>query len=69
VHGTWPKANADWWRAKIDANKQRDLDTNRKLQTLAWRVIRVWEHEDMIEAAARICAAVSSAEDRRAKGC
>src|SRR5262249_39617381 len=23
-HGTWPKANASWWRDKIEANQQRD---------------------------------------------
>src|SRR5438445_11107238 len=27
VHGTWPKTNAKWWRAKIEANRQRDADT------------------------------------------
>src|SRR5687768_248615 len=24
LHATWPKANADWWRAKILANRERD---------------------------------------------
>jgi DNA mismatch endonuclease (patch repair protein) len=27
-HGTWPKNNADWWRAKIEANSSRDRDTD-----------------------------------------
>src|SRR5512132_850639 len=22
-HASWPKANADWWRAKIEANQRR----------------------------------------------
>lgn len=30
-HATWPKANADFWRSKILANKERDLDTDRRL--------------------------------------
>src|SRR5688500_5061194 len=30
-HGTWPKANADWWRAKIEGNRRRDEDTDQKL--------------------------------------
>jgi DNA mismatch endonuclease, patch repair protein len=45
-HGTWPKANADWWRAKIAANQQRDRDTDRMLRASGWRVMRFWEHSD-----------------------
>lgn len=54
VHGTWPKANADWWREKLEANKARDADTDRKLRDVGWTPIRVWEHEDPQEAADRI---------------
>lgn len=54
VHGTWPKANADWWRAKIEKNIERDRDTDRVLEEAGWRVIRVWEHEDSTVAAERI---------------
>src|SRR6266851_3436268 len=24
VHGTWPKSSSDWWRKKIEANRDRD---------------------------------------------
>jgi DNA mismatch endonuclease (patch repair protein) len=58
VHGTWPKANGDWWRAKIEANRERDRDTDRRLTAAAWRVIRVWEHEDVASAVARVEAAL-----------
>jgi DNA mismatch endonuclease (patch repair protein) len=51
-HGTWPKANAEFWAAKIKRNKERDADTNRRLKEADWKVIRVWEHEDP-EAAAK----------------
>src|SRR5699024_10075152 len=27
-HATWPKRNAEFWRQKIEANRQRDTDTN-----------------------------------------
>lgn len=53
-HGTWPKNNADWWRAKIEANIARDRDTDRRLEELGWRVIRVWEHESIDIAADRL---------------
>ena len=53
-HGTWPKNNADWWRSKIEANVARDRDTDDRLNAAGWRVVRVWEHEDVTEAAERI---------------
>jgi DNA mismatch endonuclease (patch repair protein) len=60
-HGTWPKQNAEWWRAKIEGNRRRDADTDAKLDEQAWTVIRVWEHEDPAEAAEAIAVAVDSA--------
>jgi DNA mismatch endonuclease, patch repair protein len=53
-HGTWPKSNADWWREKIEANVRRDRDTDSQLVQAGWLSIRVWGHEDPIEAASRI---------------
>lgn len=46
-----PKANADYWRAKIDRNRLRDA---RHLQTLSaqgWSALVVWECELKNEAA------------------
>lgn len=59
-HGTWPKANENFWRAKILANKARDADTNTRLRERGWLVIRVWEHEDTAPAARRIARSVRS---------
>lgn len=59
-HGTWPKANAQFWRAKILANMERDADTNVRLRDLGWVVIRVWEHEDPSVAATHIARQVRS---------
>jgi DNA mismatch endonuclease, patch repair protein len=50
-HGTSPKANAVWWRAKLDANVQRDRDTDRRLEEAGWTPVRIWEHEDPVRAA------------------
>lgn len=55
-HGTWPKENADWWRAKIEANVARDRDTDARLVQDGWFVLRVWEHEVPDEAVARLLA-------------
>lgn len=57
-HATSPKANGAWWAAKLAANVARDQDTDRRLAEAGWQVVRVWEHEDMEAAAARVVAVV-----------
>jgi DNA mismatch endonuclease (patch repair protein) len=59
-HGTTPKANRRWWRDKIEANQTRDRDTDDRLEAMGWLPVRVWEHEDVQEAAERIANAVHS---------
>ena len=53
-HGTIPKANRDWWIAKLEANERRDRATDEQLTTMGWTVLRVWEHESVADAADRI---------------
>lgn len=53
-HASWPNSNAQFWRDKIEANRARDADTDRRLSASGWRVIRVWAHERAGEAAERI---------------
>lgn len=56
-HGNVPKANRDWWRAKLEGNVERDRDTDRQLREAGWRVIRIWEHEvraNLVAAADRV---------------
>ena len=60
-HGTVPDRNSEWWRWKISRNQARDADTDAKLSALGWRVIRIWEHENVSTAVERIRRAVSSA--------
>ena len=50
-HATWPASNAEWWRTKIERNQQRDLATDAVLSAAGWEVIRIWEHDDPVEAA------------------
>lgn len=40
-----PKANADYWRAKIDRNRTRDSAVQARLVALGWRPVIVWECE------------------------
>lgn len=55
-HGTWPKANAAWWRAKLEGNIERDKRVNEALTDEGWKVIRIWEHETGALASSRIAA-------------
>ncbi|MFZ0495846.1 MAG: very short patch repair endonuclease [Methylocella sp.] len=64
-HASWPKSNAQFWREKIETNRARDADTDRRLQTSGWRVVRVWSHESAGEAAERIKDIVRTAGRRQ----
>ncbi len=46
-----PKANRDYWLAKVGRNRARDADTGDALQALGWRVETLWECEMKDEAA------------------
>lgn len=46
--------NAEFWRTKIEGNRARDAETDRLLGEAGWTVVRVWEHEDPVDACARI---------------
>jgi DNA mismatch endonuclease (patch repair protein) len=61
VHATWPKKNAEFWRQKIETNRLRDIDTNERLRSLGWTVLRFWEHESPTEAAATVSHVVAKA--------
>jgi DNA mismatch endonuclease (patch repair protein) len=60
THGTWPKANAAWWRQKIEENIRRDRHTDAVLLDAGWRVMRFWEHDDVTSAAAKIARVIEA---------
>lgn len=43
VDGTMPKTNREYWKNKIESNKQRDERNKKKLQKMGWSVMTVWE--------------------------
>jgi len=65
-HGSMPRANETWWRDKLDRNRARDADTQRRFEEAGWSVLRVWEHELTAEAADRVEAAVRDSIARQA---
>lgn len=46
AHYVEPKANVDYWRPKINRNRDRDLETTQRMQDAGWVVMRFWEHEE-----------------------
>jgi DNA mismatch endonuclease, patch repair protein len=68
-HGRSPGRNTDYWGPKLRGNVARDRRVNEVLEADGWRVVRVWEHEDVVEAGERIASIVSArrAERRQAK--
>lgn len=40
-----PKANRDYWVAKVARNRARDISTRDQLEALGWRVETIWECE------------------------
>lgn len=58
AHGSKPRRNASWWRAKIKRNRLRDAETTERVRRHGWTVIRVWEHQDPQQVATRIAKTV-----------
>jgi DNA mismatch endonuclease (patch repair protein) len=65
VHGTLPKANAKFWSEKLAGNVQRDRANTKLLEDLGWKVFRIWEHEDPVQAADRVMAYVEAVTPQR----
>lgn len=50
-HQHMPKRNTDYWVPKLAANVERDRRVDLALAKDGWVVLRVWEHEDPMDAA------------------
>jgi DNA mismatch endonuclease (patch repair protein) len=46
-HGRYPATNDWYWSPKLRRNMERDRIVNAALRDANWRVIRIWEHEDL----------------------
>ncbi|WP_228374241.1 very short patch repair endonuclease [Demequina phytophila] len=63
IHGTFPRANSDYWLPKLQRNRERDAETTALLTDAGWLVLRFWEHEDPATVARTIVAAVLERRD------
>lgn len=64
IHGRVPRANHDYWRAKLGRNSERDARNNETLEAVGWSVLRFWEHDPVDEAVATIVRGVRRGEGR-----
>jgi DNA mismatch endonuclease (patch repair protein) len=62
IHGTLPKSNRDWWSTKLALNTQRDRRNDEALRVAGWRVVRIWEHEQIRQAADLVESRVAMAD-------
>lgn len=42
-HFRLPQSRREWWTAKIDGNRARDLRNENALRALGWHVVTIWE--------------------------
>lgn len=64
---SWEHKVSDFWKQKINKNRERDIRNHRKLKEMGWTVIRLWQHDlerDFQECIERIRAAVNEARSR-----
>ena len=65
-HYQRPVRNAEYWSSKVATTCERDLSVTTELNSLGWRVVRVWEHEVercLKEVVDRICAEVAAGSE------
>jgi DNA (cytosine-5)-methyltransferase 1 len=70
-HGTTPKANTQFWRDKLAANRARDVATTAAMEAEGWLVLRFWEHDDVAGAARAVydrLQAIRSSRDGNGNG-
>lgn len=44
-HLRMPKQNKNYWKKKIERNKQRDQEVSHHYKDKGWKIIRIWEHQ------------------------
>ncbi len=64
---SWEDKVSDFWKKKINRNRERDAANHRKLRQMEWTVIRLWQHDveaDFDACIDRILAAVRGHEEK-----
>lgn len=59
-HHTVARSNATFWAEKVRRNRERDRDTDERLEVDGWMILRAWEHEPPADIAQRVIEAVKA---------
>lgn len=59
THGHTPKANTHYWAPKLERNRDRDARVTAALEADGWKVLRIWEHEELSVATERVTQAIA----------
>lgn len=60
IHGSTPTRNSGYWTPKLRRNIERDRDTDARLAQAGWKVVRVWEHEELAGAVTKVVEALQA---------
>ena len=56
----WRDKLSEKWEAKIEGNRRRDGRNRRRLKRMGWKVIRLWEHQLVVDADACVVRVVQT---------
>lgn len=59
-HGNVPRVNKNYWVQKFQRNRDRVVRVDEALTSAGWRIVRIWEHEDVAAAAIRVITRLDS---------
>src|SRR5699024_747722 len=45
IHGKIPKSNIEFWKKKLQRNRERDDEVTHYYKERNWNIMRIWEHE------------------------
>ncbi|SFE86963.1 DNA mismatch endonuclease, patch repair protein [Paenibacillus catalpae] len=44
-HANIPKTNSEYWIAKLERNRKRDIQVTEYYRSKDWNILRIWEHD------------------------
>ena len=67
-HYVRPRSRVSFWRRKLRENVTRDVAQYRKLTSMGWRVLRLWEHDVLSDPATALARLENVLQGRHDRG-
>jgi DNA mismatch endonuclease (patch repair protein) len=64
-HYVRPRSRPSFWAEKLRRNVERDCELHSQLESLGWRVVRLWEHEVLASPRVAVRAVVAAVRATR----